>query len=497
MENDIIKIKNENFIFFADIPSFKIKVEILVPSEKIFLKILDLLNVAIEESVNHRPLNFEANLEFVFNDEISEEYLEAGLPQTSTNRFFNKAAKYESAREKIAKYCQLISSSNVFFDDLEGEESTSLGTFAIASLVLHSENYFDLLIDYLKQVDYEHQDNYSYILETVSKKYKINPKILEVMYAYLYFCNSEYCPDEFRKNFLKDVNWQVELFRIMNKYFEKESTSDMKLEYRNNVLNHFVKCSEYLFFDEYSEKVGDYEIGLAKHEKFKQKVLDYYSLEKKSQKETSPSNAKFTFKKSYENKFWIMGASYLENVSFPANFEKTLNDNNINFNSGQSQKEKEMPLIKLFYNEKFFFDFFYNQRIIAFSDRLIALLKDLGVDYIEYFETQIINKMGIIKNNYKVANVCKSLDCIDRQASTDLRYREDLKKIMGFAPIEYGEKLVIDKNKVGEKDLIFTMKEFYPMFRAVHDKLKVAIEENKITGLAFIPIENLFSFQKG
>ena len=119
--------------------------------------------------------------------------------------------------------------------------------------------------------------------------------------------------------------------------------------------------------------------------------------------------------------------------------------------------------------------------IPLFSEKLRTLLKNEGVELIQYFDARIFSSRGRLhSNDYKVANITKSLECLDWERSVyDDSYRE------------YGVAGDIEKLRLRrdfETDIpVFRMAEA-PRIILAATRVKNALEHDGITGVVMVPI---------
>lgn len=124
----------------------------------------------------------------------------------------------------------------------------------------------------------------------------------------------------------------------------------------------------------------------------------------------------------------------------------------------------------------------------VFSDRLIKLLNEIGVDNLQIYPCQLVNKAsGKTIDNYSVVNIIGKVSCIDFDNS-DVEYLSaDDTKILGYSYI------TLDEKKAGDF-LMFTLAEM-PVQIVVHEEIVSAIEDQGITGIEFMsqgdPAESL------
>lgn len=124
----------------------------------------------------------------------------------------------------------------------------------------------------------------------------------------------------------------------------------------------------------------------------------------------------------------------------------------------------------------------------VFSSNLINLFSDLKIDNIQYFPVRIYNReTDTVDESYKIANIEGLIDCLDIENST---YKRSTRsgKILRVAKFKIIDEKIIPLLSSKNKPLIFRLGEF-PRLIIVHEKVKKACEDKKITGVEFIKPE--------
>jgi len=142
-----------------------------------------------------------------------------------------------------------------------------------------------------------------------------------------------------------------------------------------------------------------------------------------------------------------------------------------------------VPMIEITMNEKS--QGFMTDNLIVvgappiFSDRMISVLTDAGVNNIQTFPCKIINNItGEIFDNYKVINVIGKISCLDINNSEVEFLDSEKTKILLY------EYLTLDESKIGEQ-LFFVLSEM-PVQIIVHKKVVKMLQDAEITGVDFI-----------
>lgn len=129
---------------------------------------------------------------------------------------------------------------------------------------------------------------------------------------------------------------------------------------------------------------------------------------------------------------------------------------------------------------------------IIFNQNIIALLKEAGVDYIQYFDVDVANKAGeVTSDDYKCLNILKIVDAIDFENSklkwTDLDEGETEEDRFILGVLE----LRLNYSNIGNLPL-FRLKglENLLVFR---EDVAQKIVNKRYTGLEFYPAEGYSS----
>lgn len=116
----------------------------------------------------------------------------------------------------------------------------------------------------------------------------------------------------------------------------------------------------------------------------------------------------------------------------------------------------------------------------VFSDRLVALLTDLGVGNLQTFPCRIRNLVtGETRDGFRAVNVVGKIACIDRARSEVEDFGD------GSGRILIWDYLTLDETRIrGQK--LFVLAEM-PVQLVVHREIKAAIEAAGLTGMEFVP----------
>ena len=117
------------------------------------------------------------------------------------------------------------------------------------------------------------------------------------------------------------------------------------------------------------------------------------------------------------------------------------------------------------------------------SQRFVAVLDQMGVSQIQYFSAKIRNKITSRKiTGYHIANVTELIPALDLEKSEYEAWDAEAGRVRRLS------KLVILESKVRPRAHIFRLAE-YPFSLIVSEELKLALLEEKITGVDFWEME--------
>jgi hypothetical protein len=115
---------------------------------------------------------------------------------------------------------------------------------------------------------------------------------------------------------------------------------------------------------------------------------------------------------------------------------------------------------------------------LLFSSRLRRLMETLGIENVQYFPCRILNPQdGTESTDYQLANIIGRVACLDKAQSTINTDPDDPEAI------EFIDSLSLDESKIRNWD-IFRLNEVSQII-VVSDRLKVAFDRAKITGVKF------------
>jgi hypothetical protein len=103
-----------------------------------------------------------------------------GLPECGQHHLFANAVKYPALHPQIVAYINLAKGKWEWYNNLEEEHCAMPSTFAVFALGLDNEKYFDIVIDYMRTVDDEHQSIQGEFVPVFVEKYGINSESVKV-----------------------------------------------------------------------------------------------------------------------------------------------------------------------------------------------------------------------------------------------------------------------------------------------------------------------------
>ncbi len=117
------------------------------------------------------------------------------------------------------------------------------------------------------------------------------------------------------------------------------------------------------------------------------------------------------------------------------------------------------------------------------SDKLVSVFDKLDVKNIQVFPVILSNKKNTSEQlGYNVVNIISSVSALNWERSEYVTWDDDPNAI------KFIRKLVMNSSCLNENLDIFLLAEGVA-YIIVSEKLKVALEENNITGIDFVPIE--------
>lgn len=116
----------------------------------------------------------------------------------------------------------------------------------------------------------------------------------------------------------------------------------------------------------------------------------------------------------------------------------------------------------------------------VFSNTLIQLLNECGVNNIEAFPCQIKNLVtGEIHLEYSAANIIGKIACVDPSASRFEDFGDDSNRILAWDYLMLNEEVIL-----GQK--LFVLAEM-PVQIVVHSDIVEVLKKNGVSGVEFIP----------
>ena len=127
------------------------------------------------------------------------------------------------------------------------------------------------------------------------------------------------------------------------------------------------------------------------------------------------------------------------------------------------------------------------RRCLIHSQRLIDVLRSVGVDNIDYYPCRIVNELtGHVIQTHQAANILDMIYCLDREHS-ELEIDEEEPN-----EIWYINNLKLLYDRLGDVH-IFRLGEA-PSIVLVDQVIKQAVEEAHLTGVMFLPAEGYRDF---
>ncbi|WP_374600568.1 imm11 family protein [Niveibacterium sp.] len=116
----------------------------------------------------------------------------------------------------------------------------------------------------------------------------------------------------------------------------------------------------------------------------------------------------------------------------------------------------------------------------VFSERLVALLLDMGVGNIDAYPCRVVNVVtGEVREDFRAVNVIGKIACVDRAKSEFEDFGDGSNRILIW------DYLTLDEARIGGNKL-FPLAEM-PVQLVVHRDIKLAIESAGFSGMEFVP----------
>jgi len=124
--------------------------------------------------------NFPKSYQIDFRSPQKEYLPIKGLAKKGVNQLFANAVRYESLHGLIEEYARLAMTEDEWYSNLNNEHCAMTGTFAVFGLGLADECYHDLVCEYLRVCDGEHQGVHGAFVLAYVQKYGFTDKGLEL-----------------------------------------------------------------------------------------------------------------------------------------------------------------------------------------------------------------------------------------------------------------------------------------------------------------------------
>ncbi|MFC0780214.1 DUF6138 family protein [Flavobacterium sp. HJSW_4] len=173
LPKELIAYKDSDLTAKANDVFATINIKLNTETEESFRKALSFVN-------NLLKADFPKSFEIAFSSKNKELLPIKGLPKCGQNYLFAGASKYKNLHKDILEYINLAKKEYEWYTNLEDENCAMPSTFAVFSLGLQDEKYFDTLIDYYKTVDEEHQSLQEKFTPVFLEKFGITEKSIKV-----------------------------------------------------------------------------------------------------------------------------------------------------------------------------------------------------------------------------------------------------------------------------------------------------------------------------
>lgn len=170
---DILNYKDNVLSCVANDVFATIKITLKEESEESYKTILNFICRLLE-------LDFPRSYSIDFRSPVKNYIPIKGLPKKGVNQLFANAICYKSLHNQIEKYARLAMREWEWYNNLEDEYCAMPGTFAVFALGMCDEKYNNLICDYLKICDGEHQDIHGKFVLAYIEKYGFTEETLKI-----------------------------------------------------------------------------------------------------------------------------------------------------------------------------------------------------------------------------------------------------------------------------------------------------------------------------
>ncbi|MFD1885517.1 DUF6138 family protein [Paenibacillus wenxiniae] len=170
------------------------------------------------------------------------------LARSALHRFFANALQYRELHPLLEHYARLAMKEFAFYNDVEpGEKSVMTGTYAVLGLALQDQQYFPLLIDYMRLVDTEHQSAHDGFVTAFIDTYPLASELVPVLLITLAGSGQSAKPVKGLADYFEQPELAVELDRQLQQYESYEREQLLYLIFgKGNKQNKYAKFVEQL-----------------------------------------------------------------------------------------------------------------------------------------------------------------------------------------------------------------------------------------------------------
>lgn len=170
---EIAAYKDNDFTGKANDVFATINIKLANDNEESYGKALNFINKLLKT-------DFPKSFEISFSSKGKELLPVKGFPKCGQHYLFAGAVKYPNLHPQILEYINLSQNQYEWYNNLEAENCAMPSTFAVFALGLQDEKYFDVLIDYYKTVDEEHQSIQAKFTPVFLEKFGVTEKSIKV-----------------------------------------------------------------------------------------------------------------------------------------------------------------------------------------------------------------------------------------------------------------------------------------------------------------------------
>ena len=173
LPKEVLEYKDNEISCKANDAFATIRITLKEESENNYRKVLDYLCRLLESEFPH-------SYAIDFRSPVKNWLPIKGLPKKGVHQLFANAVQWPALHPMIERYARLAMRKDEWYFNLENESCAMPGTFAVFALGITGEHDHELICDYLKMCDGEHQGVQGMFVLSYIEKYGFTAKGLEL-----------------------------------------------------------------------------------------------------------------------------------------------------------------------------------------------------------------------------------------------------------------------------------------------------------------------------